>query len=50
MKSLAEYFRDRESARVLVRKTARKQARAGHVMSPTEQRTLLRRILRKLDS
>ena len=50
MKSLAQYFKERESARRMVRKAVRKRARTGHVMSPNEQSVMLRRVLPKLDA
>jgi hypothetical protein len=48
MKSLAQYFRDQEFARGELKKVARKQLRAGHVMSEVERKLWLRIFLRKL--
>jgi hypothetical protein len=50
MKSLAEYLKTRDvlrsNARRAVRKAARKQLRAGHVMSEGELTKLFRSLLR----
>lgn len=48
MKTLAEYFRDREIAKETVRRAVRKQLRTGHVVTPEERLALLRRIMRRM--